>query len=87
MWTGIVALNTFAMLLLYLFFPETLHKKDDKEESKKDLSLLGAHFPSFSIIVHHFRMLFGRFIPLLVLVCWFRGHVKSSKSHSESEME
>ena len=25
-WSGIVALNTVAMVLLYLFFPETLHK-------------------------------------------------------------
>jgi len=26
-WSGIVSLNTFAMILLYFFFPETLHKK------------------------------------------------------------
>ena len=34
-----MALNTLAMVLLYLFFPETLHKKDDKE--KEQLSLVG----------------------------------------------
>ena len=25
-WTGIVSLNTFAMVLVFFFFPETLHK-------------------------------------------------------------
>lgn len=31
-WTGIVSLNTFAMVLVFFFFPETLHKKSEKEE-------------------------------------------------------
>eukprot|EP00434_Breviolum_minutum_P032281 symbB.v1.2.028545.t1/scaffold3031.1/size66479/2 len=35
-WSGIVSLNTFAMILLYFFFPETLHKKEKEEEKKKE---------------------------------------------------
>ena len=35
-WSGIVSLNTFAMILLYFFFPETLHKKEKEEETKKE---------------------------------------------------
>lgn len=43
-WTGIVSLNTFAMVLVFFFFPETLHKKSEKEEEdlkKKPTSIAG----------------------------------------------
>lgn len=52
-WGAIVVLNTTAFVLLYLFFPETLHKKEDKKD-----------FENFSIIgvakeeLRHFRSLF-----------------------------
>ncbi|CAK9081316.1 Uncharacterized protein SCF082_LOCUS38717 [Durusdinium trenchii] len=41
-WSGIVGLNSVAMALIYLFFPETLNKKqnDDKKE-KENLSIIG----------------------------------------------
>lgn len=43
-WSGIVSLNAFAMVLIFFFFPETLHKKSEKEEEdlkKKPTSLTG----------------------------------------------